>query len=126
MPPPAALDPVSLDSCPTAKCVTVYVTPWCPHCRNATANILTLRTYLKEQGIETRVIVGRDSEQAVLEYAESFGKGTLLDADKAFEFGGGVPHLFVSEDGGRILKDSAGFYADPMPGAELASSLDLP
>ncbi|MBI5245789.1 MAG: hypothetical protein HY923_01300 [Elusimicrobia bacterium] len=50
----------------------------------------------------------------------------MLDANKEFKFAGGVPHLFVSEDGGRIIKDQAGFWEDPMSGADLASYLNLP
>ena len=121
-----SLEPVALDACATPKCLTVYVAPWCPHCRNASANINTLRAFLKEKGIDTRIIVGNDTESEVEQYAESFGKGTLLDANKTFKFSGGVPHLFVSEDGGRILKDMAGFYEEPMPAAELAAALNLP
>jgi thiol-disulfide isomerase/thioredoxin len=117
---------VPLASCPTAKCLTVYVAPWCPHCRNAGANILSLRDYLKAQGIETRIVVGDDAEDEVDRYASSFGNGTLVDPAKTFKFSGGVPHLFVTEDGGRILKQLAGFYEEPMAAAELAATLDLP
>lgn len=121
-----SMDPVSLDSCLTGKCLTVYLTPWCPHCKNATANILSLKAYLAKNGVETRIVVGDDSEAAILQYAETLGAGTLLDGGKQFKFDGGVPHVFVSEDGGRIIKETSGFQGTPAPPASLAEAFGLP
>lgn len=126
LPASGSTEPVPLDYCRTGKCLTIYLTPWCPHCKNAGANILSLRTYLKNQGVDTRVVIGSDSEAAVLEYAETFGPGTLLDPNKTFRFSGGVPHVFVSEDGGRIVRETAGFRGEPADPAELAADLGLP
>jgi len=37
---------VLLSACPTEKCLVVVLSPWCPHCHNAAANIKALRNYL--------------------------------------------------------------------------------
>ena len=105
--------------------MTVYLTPWCPHCRAASANLLRLRDFLKKSGVSTRIVIGDDSESAVRDYAATFGPGTLLDPDSRWKQGG-VPHLYVSRDGGEILKEMAGAYEDPIDPADFARRLGLP
>lgn len=99
---------VSLQTCSTTKCLTVYVAPWCPHCRAATPMILALRDYLKTRGVETRIIVGLDKLEAVRAYAETFGEGTFLDTEGRISPPGGVPALIVSDSSGRVLHQQAG------------------
>jgi thiol-disulfide isomerase/thioredoxin len=99
---------VSLETCRTAKCLTVYVAPWCPHCRAATPMILALRDYLKTRGVETRVIVGLDNMDAVRAYAQAFGQDTFLDAEGRIGPSGGVPAFFVSDASGRVLYQQNG------------------
>ena len=37
----------SLADCPTPRCLTVYVAPWCHYCRAATPLLIELRAYLQ-------------------------------------------------------------------------------
>ena len=103
---------VSLFACPTRRCLAVYVAPWCPYCRAAIPLIRDLRGVLRERGMESWVIVGLDREPAVREYARSFGGDTLLDLDGAVK-AGGVPHFYVVDDRGRLLRHVAGLPPDP-------------
>ncbi|HVE14152.1 MAG TPA: redoxin family protein [Elusimicrobiota bacterium] len=94
---------VSLKSCPTPKCLTVYVAPWCGICRGATPFIKDLREYLSERGVASRVVVGKDRPEALKDYATAFGPDALLDPDGLLA-PKGVPQFFVSDAQGKILK----------------------
>ncbi len=89
----AAQQAASLASCSMAKCLTVYVAPWCGYCRAATPMLLKLRRYLKDHGVETRFVVGKDETPALRAYAEIFGPDTQLDIDDSLSVGG-VPPFF--------------------------------
>lgn len=115
----------SLASCPTPKCLTVYVAPWCGYCRAATPSIIALRAYLKKHGVHTDIIVGMDRPKALAAYAKVFGPDTVLDEDGALAQGG-VPHFYVTDKSGSLLQEQAGVpqgIADPK---EFASLFGLP
>ena len=116
---------VWLGGCDTPKCLTVFLAPWCGYCRAATPAIKDLRTYLAGRGVGTRIIIGKDKPQALKEYADEFGPETLLDVDGDFRFSGGVPHFFVSRDGGEILLGRAGLHSDASP-EKAAARFKLP
>ena len=115
----------SLTSCPTAKCLTVYVAPWCPYCRAATPMIVALKEYLKDRGVTTRVVVGMSGPSEVAAYAKVFGAETLLDPRGAFPVSG-VPHFVVSDARGAVLREVAGYPQDAKDAAELAADFGLP
>ncbi len=92
---------VALNACPTQTCLTVYVSPWCPHCRRSAAVIKAVAQDVRRRGVTARVIVGDDSEKAVRAYAAHFGSGTLLDPGALFSQDG-VPTAYVSDAQGRI------------------------
>jgi hypothetical protein len=98
----------SLAACPAAKCLTVYVAPWCHYCRGATPMILALRGYLEKKGVATRVVVGLDRPEAVLAYAKVFGPDTFLDPNGRAQPASGVPNFRVSDPGGVILSSQSG------------------
>ena len=115
----------SLASCPTPKCLTVYVAPWCGYCRAASPLILALRDYLKEHGVSTRIIVGMSDEGQVRRYAKFFGPETMLDPSGRYN-SGGVPHFIVSNKDGRILRDVPGLPMGIESVPQFASYYDLP
>lgn len=96
-----------LPECPKDRCLTVYLTPWCPYCRRATGLVQALQKELPEKGVAVRVVVGQDEDAKCRDYAAQFGAGALLDCDKRWS-PGGVPHFFVSDDAGGILKAASG------------------
>lgn len=116
---------ISLAACPTGKCLNVYVAPWCGYCRAATPSILKLREYLNAKGVATRIVVGMDRLAAVKDYAQTFGPATGLDPNNSVGVKGGVPHFFVTDKTGRVLKDVPGF---PQAGSieRLAEFFGLP
>lgn len=116
----------NLRSCPAQKCVTVYVAPWCPHCRAATPGLLGLRDRLKAKGIALRFVVGQDNPAAVKSYAAALGPDTFLDPNGRMSAAGGVPHIFVSDAHGRVERDFAGVPKDGATADELADAYGLP
>lgn len=112
-----------LPDCSRAKCLTIYVAPWCGYCRAATPAIKALRDHLISKGVPVRVIVGKDAEDTVRAYAAEFGPDTLLDPDAKMS-NRGVPHFYASQDGGAITEEQSG--ADPNTSSEsTAASLGL-
>ena len=100
-----------LADCPAPKCLTVVVAPWCPYCHKGTGMIKEMRSQLAAKGIPTRVVVGKDSDAKVRDYAKEFGPDALLDADDRFRQGG-VPHFYVSTAGGGVVNDGSGTPPD--------------
>ena len=115
----------SLASCPTVKCLTVYVAPWCGYCRAATPLILALRDNLKKLKVDTRIIVGLDEPEPVEAYARAFGPDTMLDLNNSLRLSG-VPHFYVSDASGSILKELSGYPSGVETPEEFASVLELP
>lgn len=115
----------SLAACPTAKCLTIFVAPWCGYCRAGTALFIRAKAYLKIKGVETRIVVSMDGERAVRDYALEFGPETLLDPENKAAVGGGVPHMFVSDAAGTVLKEVPGLPRVETA-AEFADFLGLP
>jgi thiol-disulfide isomerase/thioredoxin len=98
---------VALNECPTAKCLTVYLAPWCPHCRGSSQLVRAVRGDMLKRGITTRIVVGMDQRPALENFAEEFGPGTLIDEKGQFKVGG-VPAVYVSDNRGSILKHMTG------------------
>ena len=98
----------SLAACPAAKCLTVYVAPWCRYCRAATPMILALRGYLQKKGVATRIIIGLDRPEAMLAYAKTFGPDTFLDPNGRAQPASGVPNFRISDANGVILHSQSG------------------
>ena len=114
-----------LSSCPTDKCLTVVVAPWCPVCRSVTQNIKALRGYLRVAGVTSRVVVGLSPDYNTLkQYAEEFGPDAQIDLARALK-PRGVPMFIVSDRKGKILKTVAGFPGDAESSPKLASALGL-
>ncbi|MFH1723447.1 MAG: hypothetical protein ABII00_02380 [Elusimicrobiota bacterium] len=118
---------VELGSCPTPKCLTVYVAPWCGVCRSSTALINGLKAWLGERGVQTRVVVGMGQPAEVEEYAREFGPETLVDPAGQVPVAGGVPQFIVSDASGEILKRMPGvprIIRPPIPEEDLRSLAD--
>lgn len=105
---------VVLDACPTPRCLTVYVSPWCPHCRRSGPVIKAVEDDVRRRGVTARVIVGDDTDRAVRAYAAYFGPGTLLDPGALFPQDG-VPTAYVSDAQGRILSKTFGLPESSPP-----------
>lgn len=114
----------SLATCPTDRCLTVLVAPWCPVCHRSASSIVLLRRTLDRAGVASRVVVGAsDDLGAIKTFAAEFGPDSLLDAGGALD-SRGVPAFFVTDRQGRLLKTVPGFPNVAGP-EELARYLDL-
>ena len=123
---------VAWGSCPAAKCLSVYVAPWCGVCRASTPFINAVVAYLNAHGAPARVVVGQGTPEQVAAYAKDFGPGTLLDPGGRVPLAGGVPQFIVTAADGTVLKRQPGvprIIPPPIAEAdvrELASYLGLP
>ena len=114
----------SLASCPTEKCLTILVAPWCGVCRAEAPNFISLRHYLDARGVSSRIVVGLSGDTAAIrKFAAEFGADTLLDTEGALS-SRSTPLLLVSDREGRVLKVVEGFPS-ALGQAELAKYLDL-
>jgi hypothetical protein len=115
----------SLASCPTEKCLTILVAPWCGVCRAEAPNFVSLRHYLDTKGVSSRIVVGLSNDKAAIrKFAAVFGADALLDADGALS-SRSTPLLLVSDREGRVLKVVEGFPSQLHGPEELAKYLDL-
>lgn len=115
----------SLATCPTAKCLTVLVAPWCGVCHQVTPDVVRLRRWLGEHGVSSRVVVGLASLEDIKPFAERFGPDALLDPDGAVK-ARGVPLFVVTDRSGKVLKTVPGFPRGSATLAELAAFFGLP
>ena len=114
-----------LPECAKAKCLTVVLAPWCPHCRKSTDVLIALQDYLPAHDVDMRVIVAADSNMKVREYAKKFGPETIVDAGSKFKVGG-FPDYIVSTEGGAILSEGGNGPEDEKDPATFASAIGLP
>ncbi|MFI5349919.1 MAG: TlpA family protein disulfide reductase [Elusimicrobiota bacterium] len=115
----------SLASCPTDKCLTILVAPWCGVCHANVPNFVLLRHYLDSRGVSSRIVVGLSNDSpAIRQFAAEFGADTLLDADGVLT-SRSTPLLLVSDREGRILKVVEGFPSRIGGPDELARFLEL-
>ena len=107
----------SLAACPTDKCLTVVVAPWCGICHQVAPDIVSLRRFLDGTGVSSRVVVGLAEIGPIREFAAEFGPDALLDAQRVMA-PRGVPVFLVSDRTGKVLKVVNGF-----PQTDSASAL---
>lgn len=99
----------SLASCPTAKCLTVLVAPWCGVCHATAPSVVAFRRYLDSKGVGSRVVVGlSDSMEDLRAFAAEFGADAMIDANGEMS-ARGVPMFLVNDAQGRVLKVVEGF-----------------
>lgn len=98
-------------ACRADKCLTVYVAPWCPACKQSVGMINNLVDDLKKDGLEAHVIVGHDEVEKLQGFGKRFRVPVLLDPDKTFfetvdvE---AVPYFAVTDGDGTILEEMRG------------------
>lgn len=97
----------ALGDCQSSRCLTMVVAPWCPYCREALPTLLQVRDGLQERGIGVRVVVGLDSPENVRDYAQKYGPATVVDERRALH-PRGVPHFYVTDNTGLIVREWAG------------------
>jgi thiol-disulfide isomerase/thioredoxin len=115
----------SLASCPTERCLTVLVAPWCGVCRAEAPSFVALRHFLDGHGVSSRIVVGLSGDAAAIKtFAAVFGADTLLDPEGVLS-SRATPLLLVSDREGRVLKVVEGYPSQLRGPEELAKFLDL-
>ena len=101
--------------CTRARCLIVYVAPWCPYCRAAQPMLRQLREALEKDGIPMQVVVGMDKPPALEAYARALELPALLDIGGVLKQHvkiKGVPYFIVTDERGRIRQTASGAYPD--------------
>ena len=99
--------------CDSDKCLVVYVAPWCSSCKRLTPMINSLVEELESEGVSAKIVVGKDSMKAVMDYSKRFDSTILEDSSGRF-FNAlptrGVPYFVVANESGKIVSDLSGGY----------------
>jgi hypothetical protein len=121
----AGIQGPTLSSCPTSKCLTVLVAPWCSVCHQAAPLIVSLRRLLDRRGVSSRVVVGASDDLVEIKsFAAQFGADALLDPGGVLS-SRGVPLFLVTDDRGHILRVINGFPSTAQSSEDLARILEL-
>ncbi len=99
--------------CENDKCLIVYVAPWCPSCKSLTPMINDLVSELGRDGISSKVVIGKDSMDNVLDYSKRYDMAILADANGRFfsRLGAkGVPYFAVTDGSGKRVSEMSGGY----------------
>lgn len=123
----------NLRSCPTAKCLTIVLAPWCGVCHQVVPYVLDLRKHLETKGVTTRFVIALAPVEKLKPFAEAFGPDTQLDPSivpsdpkAAFPDPDGIPMFVVSDQDGVVAKRINGFPSGPSTPEALAGELSLP
>jgi hypothetical protein len=101
--------------CSRAKCLTVYVAPWCGVCIKMRGTIIALHKELEAEGIPVQIVIGMAKPAALMRDAELFPQTVALDDQGAFKGKakiGAVPYFAVTNAKGQIEKDVFGGIND--------------
>lgn len=125
---PARANAAGHDPCAgKQRCVLVFLAPWCPACKISLGTVRGLMTRFADSdrvGIKPVIGNGRNPS-SMEEMAAQIGPGTFLDPAGRIMTAAGVssvPHWFVLDDQGFLLKKVAGVIPN-VPA--MISELDL-
>jgi len=114
-----ASDPANAPCAGRERCVTVYLSPWCPVCTQTVPVIQALRrraAATKHVGV--RIIIGGDARPRLEALAQRVGGTVHLDEAGAFARGAGarsVPRWWVTDPRRKVLADFAGGMPGTVP-----------
>lgn len=100
-----------LSSCPTERCMAVYLAPWCGYCERVIPAIKELPRLLAARNIATCVVVGRAETDALQRFVSEHGLDASFD-EKGQISVSGVPYFFSFDRDGNILSSFGGYLTD--------------
>lgn len=116
----------SATSCAQAKCVVIFMAPWCPRCEEMKRILPELTSQLLQKNIGVSVVIGFEPDAAK---ADGFAKNVALPVfyDKSDDLFGalkidGVPYTLLFSADKKIITD---FYGAALTPEEALSALGL-
>lgn len=97
----------ALGPCRAAKCLTIYLAPWCPACQATTPRFIAMRKFLASRGVPAYVVVGAADFADCLEYARQFGPDAMIDPERTLERPG-YPDFIITDSRGSIISERPG------------------
>ncbi len=101
-------------------CLIVFLATWCPACHGAIPFIKGLKGYMTQnQSAGLKIVIGGGDTSDKEEMAKQIGGNVYFDNDDEFARrmgGGSVPHLWVVDGKGMVVKSEGGLPAQFDPG----------
>ena len=111
-----------------ARCVTVYVAPWCHVCHEVMGLIRGMQArFAGSTLVGVRVVVGADDRASLEAMAKEIGGASFVDLDgSAWRASGthAVPHWLVVDEDGKVLREMSGAYRALAPQLEALGLTD--
>lgn len=82
----------------SGKSVIMYLSPWCHFCHSGLPVIRAMRSTLRAQGIDAKIVVGGDSEGNLARFASEIGGDVTIDSANNNPLHG-VPAFVVAQNG---------------------------
>lgn len=101
-------------ACAKARCLVIYVAPWCPACKQLNRTMVALREELEADGVDVSFVIGMDKEPKLLAHAMSYNRPVMLD-DRGFHKIAkikAVPYFAVVDHKGKIKASMYSGYND--------------
>lgn len=101
-------------ACAKARCLVIYVAPWCPACKRLNRTMVALRDELEAEGVQVNFVIGMDKEPKLLAYATVYSKPVMLDDRRFHKMAKikAVPYFAVVDHKGKIKTSMYSGYDD--------------
>lgn len=100
-----------LNSCPTERCVGVYLVPWCSYCTQLMPVIHDLPEKAWRRGMSACAIVGHAPMEQLRDYATRHSLSPLYDVEGVIPINS-YPTMFLFDKSGTIQKTVSGIYRE--------------
>lgn len=94
-------------SCPTKRCLGIYLAPWCRYCLAAIPIVKKIPEVASTIGVQTCIIVGRSATENLQEFANGHNLNATLDTEGIIPLTG-IPFFFSFDQKGNIKSSFGG------------------
>lgn len=98
-----------LTSCPTDRCIGVYLVPWCSYCTQLMPVVHELPEKAWRRGMSACSVVGRGPLELLRDYATRHSLTPVFDIDGVIPVDS-YPTVFLFDKSGTIQKSVSGIY----------------
>ncbi len=100
-----------LTSCPTERCVGVYLVPWCSFCTQLMPVVHELPEKAWRRGLSACAILGNAPQEQLSDYATRHSLRPLYDVDGVIPVSA-YPTMFLFDKSGTMQKTVSGIYRE--------------